>query len=280
MASGLARNIIGGNGQNGIGIYGSTTGAAASGTQIVGNTIGFRSPPNTVGNGLSGIHLGFATNTIIGGDTQDATNLISQNGRNGVTVLSGTGNLINGNNSIADNAILGIDLGNDGVTANDAGDGDAGPNNLQNFPVLTAACVGGVQGTLNSLAELAVHDPVLRAMRPATRRATAKGRRFLGRRDRQHRRRRQRVDSAVRRGGGTDRDRDRDLERGGDTSEFSACVTVPAAPPIGRPVADDDRLGRPGRLRHAVQLRARRRRTSGPQPAVGVRDHRHAAGRR
>ena len=54
--------------------------------------IGFRSPPNTVGNGLSGMHLGVATNTIIGGDTQDATNLISQNGRNGVTVLSGTGN--------------------------------------------------------------------------------------------------------------------------------------------------------------------------------------------
>ena len=67
---GLARNIIGGNGLNGIGIYGSTAGAAASGTQIVGNTIGFRSPPNTVGNGLSGIHLGFATNTIIGGDTR------------------------------------------------------------------------------------------------------------------------------------------------------------------------------------------------------------------
>ena len=116
---GLARNVIGGNFLNGIGIYSSTAGAAASGTQIIGNTIGFRSPPNTVGNGLSGIHLGFATNTIIGGDTQDATNLISQNGRNGVTVLSGTGNHINGNNSIANNSILGIDLGNGGVTAND-----------------------------------------------------------------------------------------------------------------------------------------------------------------
>ena len=151
---GLARNIIGGNAQNGIGIYGSTAGAAASGTQIIGNTIGFRSPPNTVGNGLSGIHLGFATNTIIGGNTQDATNLISQNGRNGVTVLSGTGNPINGTNSIANNAILGIDLGNDGVTANDAGDGDSGPNNLQNFPVLTATA-SGVQGTLNSQANSA-----------------------------------------------------------------------------------------------------------------------------
>src|SRR4029078_12597718 len=33
----------------------------------------------------------------------------------------------------------GIDLGGGGVTPNDAGDGDSGPNQLQNFPVIRSA---------------------------------------------------------------------------------------------------------------------------------------------
>src|SRR5205807_4559515 len=48
------------------------------------------------------------------------------------------------------------DLNRDGVTPNDSCDPDPGPNNLQNFPVITNASTAGstttIDGTLNSTA--------------------------------------------------------------------------------------------------------------------------------
>src|SRR5262249_12563275 len=64
----------------------------------------------------------------------------------------GIGTEITGN-SIHDNAGLGIDLADDGVTPNDANDADSGANNLQNFPIIGTALVGTpntIRGTLNS----------------------------------------------------------------------------------------------------------------------------------
>src|ERR1043166_5997877 len=62
-----------------------------------------------------------------------------------------------------------IDLGSFGSITNDPGDVDAGPNNLQNFPVLSAATPGPgsvtISGTLNSVSNKAYrleffHTPV------------------------------------------------------------------------------------------------------------------------
>ena len=53
-------------------------------------------------------------------------------------------------NSIFDNAGRGIDLGADGVTANDAGDADDGANDLLNWPVLTGASSTGSDSTVDA----------------------------------------------------------------------------------------------------------------------------------
>jgi hypothetical protein len=78
----------------------------------------------------------------------------------GFITPAGSGNSAMGN-SIFANGGLGIDLGAIGsVTLNDTNDVDTGPNDLQNFPVLTAALLEGsdllLGGTINTTANAAV----------------------------------------------------------------------------------------------------------------------------
>ncbi len=108
-----------------------------------------------------GLHV-ITGGLVIGGTGAGEANVIAFNGTgdSGGIFIEGdqAGNAIRAN-SIHDNAGLGIDLNPIGPTANDAGDGDAGPNALQNFPVLSSATPtlsespqGGtrVQGILHS----------------------------------------------------------------------------------------------------------------------------------
>ncbi len=96
-----------------------------------------------------------ASPNVIGSATPGGPggNFIAFNGGLGLDVLSGTRNTIRGN-SIHDNFALGISLSNSvNPTANDLGDGDTGPNNLQNFPVISSVTYGAnttVTGRLNS----------------------------------------------------------------------------------------------------------------------------------
>jgi CSLREA domain-containing protein len=142
-----ARNLLSGN------FVGVQIGLSnAIGNQVRNNYIGSDKSGNTaLGNKLDGIRIiGGATNNTIGGTLPTLANLIAYNQRSGVNVdQTSTGNAILGN-SIHSNSALGIDLGPDGVTANDVSDGDTGANNLQNFPVLTSATSTSTTTTIKS----------------------------------------------------------------------------------------------------------------------------------
>ena len=130
---------------------------AVTGTVIQGNYIGTDAAGTANLGNQSGVYVFTgASGNLIGGTSTGQGNLIRFSPW-GVQVDAdaGTGNAILGN-QISDCAPMGIELGADGVTANDTGDGDTGPNNLQNFPVLAAATTDGsrvgIVGSLNSTA--------------------------------------------------------------------------------------------------------------------------------
>jgi CSLREA domain-containing protein len=137
-----AANIISNNASGGIGIG---SGGGSSGNIVQGNIIG-SDPSGTLemGNSRSGIAIFLAaTDNLIGGTESGTGNLIVYNGRAGVEVNSTSAEFNNAilGNSMYGNGEVGIDLSTngaypytDGVTENDEGDGDDGPNHLQNFP--------------------------------------------------------------------------------------------------------------------------------------------------
>jgi parallel beta-helix repeat protein len=157
----ISNNVISGNGN---GIFLDGAGGSADFNVVQGNRIGTDVTGNRIlSNYISGIFIdgwsgdgSEALSNTVGGVAVGEGNIIAGSGSNGVMIVGrgATGNAILGN-SIFSNTGLGIDLGGDGVTANDACDPDVGPNQLQNFPVLLLAAASSssltVSGSLNSV---------------------------------------------------------------------------------------------------------------------------------
>ena len=137
-------NVISGNGFDGVllvnvGTRDNTVSGNSIGTDITGTT--------ALGNTRHGVFIIDGETNTIGGTMAGAGNVISGNVQSGVVVFgNSTGNAIE-RNSMFSNGALGIDLGLDGVTVNDTTGGsedvDTGPNNLQNFPVISLATLSG-----------------------------------------------------------------------------------------------------------------------------------------
>ena len=135
-------NVISCNASGGVGI-GWNGGAFLNSVQ--GNIIG--SDPSgsiNLGNSVSGVAIfGAAADNLIGGTEEGAGNLIVYSEYAGVSINRSNSELNNtvSRNNIYGSGEIGIDLTQnpsfpytDGVTENDEGDGDDGPNHLQNFP--------------------------------------------------------------------------------------------------------------------------------------------------
>jgi len=157
--------ISGNNGNSGVILGPSTFGNVIQGNIIGADTTGTQPLVNSPG----GITINGHDNTV-GGTDANARNIIAFNG--GATPncnaffagiwVHNSGAINNAilGNSIFSNAGLGIDLEFDGdpncIEPNDNCDADTGPNNLQNYPVLTSAISGGgstnIHGSLNSAA--------------------------------------------------------------------------------------------------------------------------------
>ena len=170
-------NVISANGNGVLGGHGVFV-ELSDLTTIAANRIGIGAGgvPSVLPNQGDGIRVVESLSSLIGGPPVfgPGPNTITQNDGAGVAILdpdAGAGSQnTHGHhinmNSIWQNGGLAIDLTlgalvNDGATANDSGDGDHGPNRMQNFPLITSVNYNAgtgettVSGTLNSTSNTA-----------------------------------------------------------------------------------------------------------------------------
>ena len=137
-------------------------GASASSITVTNNTVrnnGFASG----GSGASSTEpIGMAAYDYSGSSVVFSRNLIRDNAGAGILVMNASGTTIT-QNSFSSNGGLSIDLdprsidpnalgAPQGVTINDNGDGDTGPNGLRNYPVVVSASLIGTELSLGGFA--------------------------------------------------------------------------------------------------------------------------------
>ena len=164
-------NLISANGFEGVCIVGyPPNGWDSHSNTVSNNIIGLNINLFPLPNASDGVSIGiyganqnpqFFTGGFATWNTVGPGNIIASNGRNGVLVWEMNDGLnINADknritqNHIYNNNLLGIDLGDDLVTPNDATDPDKGPNQQLNFPYNTGAVLFGGQTTVSGMIDI------------------------------------------------------------------------------------------------------------------------------
>jgi CSLREA domain-containing protein len=148
----VSANLISGNLGDGVYVAGDTSSDNVITNNVIGATLNLTIP---LPNRLHGVHVIRGLNSMIGGTSPGEGNVIAYNLGAGILIGNlhpNTGHSILGN-SIYANQTLGIALASASVDTNDPGDVDIGYNDRQNYPVLASALPSGsISGSLNSLA--------------------------------------------------------------------------------------------------------------------------------
>ena len=132
------RNLVSGNNSFGVRVESAAT------VTVQGNSIGSNtSSKAALANNGPGLSIVNSSNVVVGGSTFGAGNFITANAGGGV-IVSGvsTANAVLGN-AITVNTGLGIDLGANGVTANDGTKVAGQPNLFTDHPTFTSAALSG-----------------------------------------------------------------------------------------------------------------------------------------